>query len=80
MRAEIPENFRFYAALCREFAEASPYPEWAQPLLAQAERWEHVAEFVERDAAALSTCRKLLARIDEEMKRRPARTTEPGQR
>jgi hypothetical protein len=58
------ERFRFYAALCREFAQSSPYEEYIGPLLAQAERWEQGAAWVERDVAAIAASRELLARVD----------------
>jgi hypothetical protein len=62
------KDFAFMRALCRQFAETSPYPEYVRPLLAQAERWEQGAIFLERDATAIATSRELLARIDGEMK------------
>jgi len=70
MPTPIPERFRFYAALCRAFANTTPFPQHRSPLLAQAKQWEIDADRAEKDSILIESSLILLARIDSELRRR----------
>jgi hypothetical protein len=67
--AQIAAKFRYYAELCRAFAESRS--EHAADLLAQAERWEADARMLELDARLIKRSKELIAQVEHLVPSRP---------
>lgn len=53
------DRFRYYAAVCREYAEQVP-PEFSAQFLKEAQAWERDADRIECDGRRLEESRALL--------------------
>ena len=61
--ARLAERFRYYAALCLEFADRPDLRAFRTKLQASAERWQRDAEMLEQDTDLLSSSHELLASV-----------------
>jgi hypothetical protein len=60
---EVAARFRYYAAVCREYACSGLYAGRGFNLLEQAAHWEKDARMVDRDAQIIAASRALLDRL-----------------
>ena len=69
---EAAGRFRGYAESCRAFALTKHGAAYEATLLAQAERWERDAAWVERDCKTIASSQELLNKVKRLLEQEPS--------